>query len=263
MPLTPRSLPREGPDVISSEAAFAAWAPDGVLWSDWAKPAPFVHAGGVLVNDPVDDNALPHLPLGLDSRSAVIVDLPSEESVYAGVALADRGFRPVPLFNGTNGPSPVVDVAPIVEALGRAADRIRARLLAPEAAPAFLLDSRRQSGLPKPGMYDNRWVVLPQDFPSGTLLASRGILNATLIQRGPGSVPQDLAHVLRRWQDQGIHLHTIDLETGLRSDIKVARPSWFRLAWYAAIAVMGLRRSNVGGFGSMIPEQTSRSGFYG
>src|SRR3954467_7113424 len=138
----------EGPDVISSEAAFAAWAPDGVLWSDWAKPAPFVHAGGVLVNDPIDESTLPRLPLGLDSRSAVIVDLPGEEAVYAGVALAARGFRPVALFNGTNGPSPVVDVAPIVEALGRAAEGIRTRPLEPEAAPAFLLDSRRQSGTP-------------------------------------------------------------------------------------------------------------------
>jgi hypothetical protein len=34
-------------------------------------------------------------------------------------------------------------------------------------------------------------------------------------------------------------------------------------AWYVAIALFGLRRSNVGGFGAMIPEQTSRGGFYG
>ena len=41
-------------------------------------------------------------------------------------------------------------------------------------------------------------------------------------------------------------------------------PSWFRRAWYVAIALMGLRRSNVGGFGSMVPERTSSgSGFYG
>jgi hypothetical protein len=45
--------------------------------------------------------------------------------------------------------------------------------------------------------------------------------------------------------------------------VTVPKPSSFKLAWYAAIALLGLRRSNVGGFGSMVPENTSRSGFYG
>jgi hypothetical protein len=248
--------------VITSEDAFAVWAPDGVLWSDWAKPAPFAHAGGILVNDAIDESVLPRLPLGLDSRAAVIVDLAGADAVWAGLALADHGFRPVPLFNGTDGPSPVVDVAPLVEALGRGAERLRMRQLSPEAAPAFLLDSRRRSGTPRPGMYDNRWVVLPQDFPSGTLLASRGIRDATVLQHGSPLIPEDLAHVLRRWQEQGIRLHAADIDSGRQSEITVAKPSWFRLAWYAVIAVMGLRRSNVGGFGSRVPEQTS-GGYYG
>jgi hypothetical protein len=248
--------------VISSEDAFVAWAPAGVLWSDWAKPAPFAQSG-ILIDDPIDDSMLPRLPTALDARAAVIVDLDGAEAVYAGVALADRGFHPVPLFNGTNGPSPVVDVAPVIEALGRGAQRVCARRPTPNAGPAFLLDARRQSGTPRPGMYDNRWVVLPQDFPSGTLLVNRGIRNAILLQRGAAHVPEDLAHVLRRWQEQGIRLRTVDLDTGSQSDIKVSRPSWFRRAWYAAVAVMGLRRSNVGGFGSTVPEQTSRSGYYG
>jgi len=51
--------------------------------------------------------------------------------------------------------------------------------------------------------------------------------------------------------------------TGNQSNIKVSRPSWFRLAWYAAVTVLGLRRSNVGGFGSTVPEETSRGGYYG
>ena len=49
----------------------------------------------------------------------------------------------------------------------------------------------------------------------------------------------------------------------IAANVDVPKPSHFKLAWYAAIALLGLRRSNVGGFGSMIPEQTSRSGFYG
>jgi hypothetical protein len=33
--------------------------------------------------------------------------------------------------------------------------------------------------------------------------------------------------------------------------------------WNVAVALFGLRRSNVGGFGAMVPEQTSRGGVYG
>lgn len=248
--------------MISNEDAFAAWAPEGAFWSDWTKPAPFVH-DVLLSNDPLEDSALPRLPLAIDSRSAVIVDLDGAQAVYAGLALAERGFQPVPLFNGTNGPSALVNVGSIIEALARGAERVRSHRPAPDAAPAFLLDALRQSGTPLPVMYDNRWVVLPQDFPSGTLLLSRGIRSATLLQRGPAHVPEDLAHVLRRWQDQGVRLSTVDVDTGSRSNIKVSRPSWFRLAWYAAVTVMGLRRSNVGGFGSSVPQETSRGGYYG
>jgi hypothetical protein len=247
--------------VITSEEAFDIWAPEGILWSQWAKPAAFVHTSGIMASGEVVQSSLPTLPLDLDSRSTVIVDLPGGDAVRAGLALADRGFRPVPLFNGTSGPLPVVDVAPIVDALGAGAERLRRRVLAPDAAPAFLLDSRRQTGSPSPGTYDNRWVVLPQDFPSGVLLRSKGILQATLIQQDRHDIPADLAHVLRRWQEHGIRVHTLELGTGTRAEVNVARPSWFRFVWYAAITVLGLRRNNVGGFGSIVPEQTN--GGYG
>jgi len=36
-----------------------------------------------------------------------------------------------------------------------------------------------------------------------------------------------------------------------------------RRAWYVAVALLGLRRANVGGFGGVIPQQTGGGGFYG
>jgi hypothetical protein len=47
------------------------------------------------------------------------------------------------------------------------------------------------------------------------------------------------------------------------ANVTVPKPSGFKLAWYAAIAVLGLRRSNVGGFGSTIPEASQHGGFHG
>ena len=244
------------------EQTFAAWTPSGVSWCEWAKPVAFVNAHAVSAAAAAGPD--PQLPLAIDSSSVVIVDLPGAEAVQAGLLLAQRGFCPVPLFNGTSGPSAAIDVQPITRALIAGADTLKLRTIAPAAPPAFLLDSRRrgEGAALKPGVYDNRWVTLPQDFPSGALLVSRGFRTATLLHRGGVPVQPDLAHVLRRWQDQGIALRTIDVATGQITDgVTIPKPSGFRLAWYAMIALLGLRRSNVGGFGSAIPEQTSGGGF--
>jgi hypothetical protein len=249
---------------MAAEEAFAAWTRDGVIWSDWAKPVAFVTPalGAAPPSAPAPAVAL---PLTLDPSAVVIVDLPGPESVAAGVSLAERGWCPVPLFNGTAGPSAVIDVDAISRALIASAGHLRTVAIPPGAAPAFLLDSRRleQAGL-KPGKYDNRWVALPQDFPSGALLASRGFRTAILVRRDGLSVPADLAHVLVRWAEHGIGIRVFDAGTGQAADnVTVPRPSRFKLAWYAVIALMGLRRSNVGGFGATIPEQTASSGGYG
>jgi hypothetical protein len=251
---------------IRSEDAFAIWAPDGVLWSEWAKPVAFAQAGAMIVVEPIAEADLPSVPGIFDPRSALIVNLPGADAVYAGLALADRGFRPVPVFNGTSGPAAVLDVTPITRALGSGTQRLERNRIPQDASPAFLLDSRRNTGSSavKSGAYDNRWVVLPQDFPSGALLASRGIVSVTLVQKDSLTIPPDLAHVLRRWQESGIRIRVVDIASGQTAeDVTVPKPSGFKLAWYAAIALLGLRRSNVGGFGSVIPEATHRSGFYG
>ena len=250
-----------------NQDAFAIWAPEDALWTEWAKPVAFTTA----ITDAASETpvavpavAIPGLPESW-GEAAIIVDLPGEEAVMTGLALAARGFRPVPLFNGTIGPNAVIDVDQITRALGAAAVPLSQLSIKPDARPAFLLDSRRSEllGAGEPGRYDNRWVVLPQDFPSAVFLGSRGIRETVLIQRGESRPAEDLSHVLYRWQQAGIRMRTIDLVTGRTDDLRVNRPSWFRAAWYVAIALLGLRRSNVGGFGSMVPEQTARSGFYG
>lgn len=248
---------------IASEAAFAAWAPDGARWSEWAKPIAFVQQGEVISTEPIADAALPGWPGPGEPGAVLIVDLPGAAAVYAGVSMAERGFRPVPLFNGTQGPSPVIDVSPITIALGSAVERLARTAIARDAPPAFLLDSRRSGAgaLLNSGAYDNRWVALPQDFPSGALLASHGFRTAMLLQHDTMSIPPDLAHVLRRWQDSGLRVRVVDVTSGRAEDVTVPKPSRFKLAWYVAAALIGLRRSNVGGFGSVIPVPSS--GGYG
>jgi hypothetical protein len=109
-------------------------------------------------------------------------------------------------------------------------------------------------------MFDNRWMVFPQDFPSARFLVERKIKRVTLVQAEKTQPSEDLSHVLLRWQEAGIEiLAKTKGDVGAPSGITVSRPSRFKASWYRALAIMGLRRSSVGGFGSFIPE-TSAAG---
>ena len=247
-----------------NEEIFNCWAPVESPWSGWAKPVLFAQCHA-LTDDRKDD--LTQWRMGLDklpSRGgdvAVVVEVAGGRSVIIGLELARKGFRPVPLFNATDGPMALVDVEPIARALGSASGELAKLGVREGEPPAFLLDADRMHGSPVPNKYDNRSVVLPQDFPSGTMLRSRGI-NEVLVLTASSIIGRDLEHVLLRWQEAGLPLKTqnIDRDDGPK-ELRVTPPSMFRKAWYRWTALLGLRRNNVGGFGGTVPEQTS--GGYG
>lgn len=259
---------------MNREEVFTVWAPENSAWSPWVAPVLFAQTDWSerIRPEPVTPESPPWLPADLGD-TAIIVDLPGPASVEAGFALAARGFRPVPLYNASPGPeeaagpgfrpaSPwnaVVDMGPLVDAIARVTLSLRNLQLSPEAPPAFLLDSVRLSGIrhADPGMFDNRWMVFPQDFPSARFLLSRGIRRAILVQKDRLEPQEDLAHALLRWQEGGIAVLSKKLDDGAAAvAIKVRRPSRYKAAWYRALAQLGLRRSSAGGFGSYIPETT-------
>src|SRR5687767_11087046 len=169
---------------MTNEECFEAWAPTGAAWSPWAKPVLFTHLLTVAPAAAPDAGARDLLWLPpADGRTVLLVDLPGVESVTMGLTVARRGYRPVPLYNTSVGPSAIVNAEIIASHLASGAETLRGLGLRDGAPPAFLLDSMRMtpSVLPGPGTFDNRWVVFPQDFPSGTLLRSRGVADALLI----------------------------------------------------------------------------------
>ena len=253
---------------MTNEECFAIWAPDGVVWAQWAKPVTFtqINRTAVPVGTPLQWEARQVRSVPSPGNVALIVDAAGPNAVGVGIALAQIGYRPVPLFNATTGHAEVLDVDPIAHYLREGAALIRDSHIPVDAPPAFLLDSQRMHPqvLPHPGKFDNRWVTLPQDFPSATFLRARGIVEALLLRQSGRAPDQDLAHVLRRWQDAGIRITIGDLATGGEAQpFQVERPSLFRRAWYRAVALMGLRRNDVGGFGSAIPEQSTGGGGMG
>ena len=104
---------------------YRIWAPDNALWTQWAKPVLFART----LQQVPEKLVLPAVkwaPYG-DGRTALFVDLPGKRGVLEGLALAQMGYRPVPLYNGVYGAdkwSMAVDVTSVAETLYQGADRI-------------------------------------------------------------------------------------------------------------------------------------------
>ena len=262
------------------ERVFDTWAPADAAWSQWVKPVLFAH---VMDRAPSFEVQAQEIDASwsppADGQTAIVVDLPGPRSVWMGLALARRGYRPVPLFNAvlglaapTLGIAPLaarelVDVSSIIDALVLATPQLQSLVasLPLDAPPAFLLDSARRFArfLARPGDFDNRSVSLPTDFPSSNLILSRGIKRVLLITANDDRPQEDLAHTLVRWQQAGIEIVAVTVDASdaeaLRSPrpIRVARPSGFRAAWHNLLSRTGLKRSPLGGYGGTLQEPSS------
>jgi hypothetical protein len=244
---------------MEPEELYEMWAPFDSIWSMWAKPGIFIcKSHGAEVH--VDLTNLPDLYTWHSGMgdTAVIVNLPGVEAIKYGLALAQLGYRPVPLFNSIDGPGAVINVREIKAGLMDGAENLRSLIIGLKAPPAFLLDSNRMAKRPKQGDFDNRWVVFPQDFPSGTFLLSRVIKKVILIQLS-SSIDRDLGQVLAFWKRSGIEILLMDGQgewtPRAAENLKPIRRMNFARAAFGAILIvsLGLRRSNAGGFGSIIP----------
>ena len=267
---------------------YSVWAPEGCLWSPWIAPALFY----VLSDFPpisestsieTENLSLPFSATdGATDGGAVVVDLPGAATVDFAMMLASAGFRPIPLYNSSPAPGSAalyqtsaalvpstedglrepatLSMRSLLSAMNRATERLSQINLSNTAPPAFLLDSRRLTG-DRPldiGLFDNRWMVFPQDFPSAQFLKNHGIRRILLVQEASTVPMEDLAHVLLRWQEGGLELLTYARERGGSPErLIVPRPSWFRKAWYRALAILRLRRNPAGGFGGFFPGSSS------
>lgn len=240
---------------------YTLWAPPHSVWSQWAKPALFSCTVPHLPTlTPIE---VPTLPFSIEEpqRTVLVVDLPRAESIRTGLALARNGFRPVPLFNCVNGPSPTLHLGPMLDLLAHSMAEVRSWNLPHNAPPAFLLDSKRMSPDKPltPGNFDNRYFIFPQDFPSGGFLKTQGIDRVLIIQEELNTNPkEDLLHVLLRWEQSGLPIHLRATQSPAEDKIlKVPRPGGFRSLFYRAMAIAGLKRNSAGGFGGIIPQPSS------
>jgi hypothetical protein len=261
------------------QALFDLWAPPGSPWSAWAKPVLFTQAG--MCPGAVHWSAsayheggafaklvrAPGVRASGASRQAIVVDLPALDTMCAAAQLAQSGYRPVPLFNTTRGPKPLVRVDDILDGFLSVGNVIESAGPGDLAPPVFLLDSHRQPGNVSreidAGKFDNRWLVFPQDFPSAEFLKEHGIDSVLLCQANLTQPADDLAHVLLRWQEAGLRISCAWADGENFSGpqpLTVRTPPGYRSWMRRLLVLLKLRRSSAGGFGGIIPEAGSGGG---
>lgn len=264
LPATPAAVS------VSAEGGrlYDVWAPETSPWSAWAKPVLFAQLASVRAAPPAPEPFDVATAVPGREPTAVIVDLPGARSVHVAFAFAEqRGLRPVPLYNGVYAHDALIDTAPIADALHARHRELLALPIDDVAPPVFMLDGNRLRPTisPAPGRFDNRWMVFPQDFPSGHVLVDRGIKRALVVGTAP-RVDDDLAHVLLRWQELGVEVWCVEDRRdaqgamGAPAKITVHKPHNFRSLVHRAAAAMGLVRNAAGGFGARIPVVEASSG---
>src|SRR5689334_1707655 len=119
---------------MQPEEVYESWVPPGGAWSLWARAVLFAQM------PPGEDRSPLAAPwsefevgwlTASGGDTGLVVDLEGEESVRVGLALAARGYRPVPLYNACTGPHEVIDQLPILLALRAGAPYLQSLDLAP------------------------------------------------------------------------------------------------------------------------------------
>jgi hypothetical protein len=228
--------------MIDKRSLYETWAPPAETWSGWVKPVLFAHWPRELPKlgalPPCDVSWAPPP----SERRALLVELPGIEAVAMGLALAEAGYRPVPVFSGAPPPmtprhpverfeSPaVVDVDSILATIVRGAETLRDLEIPSTAPPAFLIDQDRStlSRSLLEGLYDNRSWVYTTDFPSAARLVDEGVTGLTFFTGSRKPPERDLEHVLRVWARDGLAISDRPAwRDGPPLPLRLPSPSWF------------------------------------
>ena len=193
---------------MTNKEIFRIWAPLNKKWIDWVRPVPFVsinethqvfRPSGVVITclDKIDMKS-----------TAIIVDLPSDDSVEAGILLAQNGYRPIPIYNGVQhqkGARATTNNEGILSALVWGASILKTVKIDDNAPPAFLIDSNRlHRWRIDLSIFDNSWDVYPQDIPSEDYFLKNGIDKILIIGR---KYPRDLKAIIKEWPKKQVSVY--------------------------------------------------------
>ena len=188
---------------------YKIWAPFGCKWIDWVRPVPFIGIDEFKEVNEFIDYRLPNIGyLDMVSKdTAIIIDMQGVNSIKEGIALAKIGYRPIPIFNGTNptlGSMSTTNNVIIEPLLVWGASQLKEIELEVNAPPVFLLDVNRLNRYKSNrSVFDNSWDIYPQDIPTYKYFLENGITK--IIVRGE-RLQNDLSKILYKYQKNGIKI---------------------------------------------------------
>jgi len=194
---------------LTGKDIFKIWAPVGAKWVDWVRPVPFIGIKEKTKLYTVTDFIISDIKYinKLDENTAIIVDLPSSDGIKEGLGLAKLGFRPIPLYNGTNGEQGAISILnnqEIETDLIYGALELKKIHIRDDAPPAFLLDSNRTHRFKmNVSVFDNSWDIYSQDMPSVEFFKQNNINK--IIVRGE-KIQRDLKRILYKFQKENIQI---------------------------------------------------------
>ena len=192
---------------------FKIWAPLGAKWIDWVRPVPFIAINNSFKAYEFGDFTIPNINYinELHTDTAIIVDLPGNDSIKEGLGLAKLGFRPIPIYNGTNeqkGAMATVNNHAIEIGLIKGSLELEKIKISNNAPPTFLLDSNRTNRFKMDvSIFDNSWDIYAQDIPTAEYFLKNDINK--IIVKGE-SIQRDLKKILYKFQKKGIKIFFTD-----------------------------------------------------
>lgn len=188
---------------------YKIYAPNGAKWTEWIRPVPFVAID--TYNRKPSTNWLDRKAIFLKQYkkdTALFIDLPGKESIELGIGLAHIGYRPIPLFNGTDeqqNSQATTDTYLVESCLINGAEILKNIDLKNDANPAFLLDSARTNRYrAKESIFDNSWDLYKQDIPSVEYFKQNDINKIIIVGN---TVQKDLRKIFFEFQKVGIELY--------------------------------------------------------
>lgn len=197
---------------MSGKDIFKIYAPNGVKWSDWVRPVPFVAIDTYNRKPIIDwyDRKVIFIK-EYSQNSAIFVDLPGKESIEFGIALAYLGYRPIPIFNGTDeqqGSVATNDNYLVESCLINGSEILKNIKLRKDANPAFLLDSYRINRYrARESIFDNSWDIYKQDVPSANYFKQNSINKIIVVS---DNIKRDLKKILLTFQNNGMEVYITD-----------------------------------------------------
>lgn len=191
---------------------YKIYAPEDAKWVEWVRPVPFVAIDTYSrepIADWIDRKAI--FLSKYEEDTAIFIDLPGKESIELSIDLAYLGYRPIPLFNGTDeqiGSQATTDTYLLERCLINGSQKLKNIQLKNEANPVFLLDSYRTNRYrSKESVFDNSWDLYKQDIPSANYFLKNGITKIIVVCE---QIQTDLKKIFLNFQYAGIDFYITD-----------------------------------------------------